>query len=146
MTALHPITVFPDATRVLLADQPGFSRDALAVLVATTPGMELAGVVADPRQLREALARLAPDVLIIDDRLLQDLDWLPGGPRLRVIVVGVDDDPGYALRASRLGAITWLPKERADLLEQALLASREAVADYGRAPRLIADDVRGRRP
>jgi hypothetical protein len=51
-------------------------------------------------------------------------------------VVGVDDDPGYAVRASRLGAVTWLPKERADLLVQSVLAA----GDYGGTPRLIADD------
>jgi DNA-binding NarL/FixJ family response regulator len=136
MSALQALPVPHSATRVLLADEPGFSREALAGVLSGTPGVELAGSVADPRMLRRALARLAPDVLVIDDRLLQDLDWLPGGPGLRVIVVGVDDDPGYAVRASRLGAVTWLPKERADLLVQSVLAA----GDYGGTPRLIADD------
>jgi chemotaxis response regulator CheB len=142
MPALHAITALPSGTRVLLADEPGFSRDALADLLAGTPGVELAGLVADPGTLRQALARIAPDVLVIDDRLLQHLDWLPGGRGLSVIVVGVDDDPAYSVRATRLGAVTWLPKERADLLVESVLAARDAVGDYGRAPRLIADDGR----
>ena len=142
MSAPQAISVSPSATRVLLADERGFSRDALADLLAGTPGVELAGLVADPGTLRQALAKVAPDVLVIDDRLLQHLDWLPGGRGLRVIVVGVDDDPGYAVRASRLGAVTWLPKERADLLVQSVLAARDAAGDYGCAPRLIADDGR----
>lgn len=134
MSALATVPASSSACHVLLADEPGFSHDALAELVAATPGLELAGLVADPRILHQALARLAPDVLVIDDRLLQRLDWLPGGRGLHVIVVGVDEDPGYAVRATRLGAVTWLPKERADLLVQALLASSE----HGHGPRLIA--------
>ena len=145
MSALPVPSAAPAGTRVLLADAPGFSRDALTDLLAGTAGVELVGVVGDPRNLRAAIARLAPHVLVIDDRLLQDLDWLPGGPGLHVIVVGVDDDPGYAVRATRLGAVTWLPKEHADLLVETLAAIGDVVGKYGRAPRLTADDVPGSR-
>lgn len=131
--------------RVLLADEAGFSRDALVGLLTETPGVELAGVVAEAHGVSPALARLQPDVLIIDDRLLQHLDWLPVDAGLRVIAIGVDDDPGYAARAARLGAVTWLPKERADLLVDALFDGSGAAAKYGPAPRPIADDGRARR-
>ena len=39
-----------------------------------------------------------------------------------MIVVGADDDPGYAARAERFGAIAWIPKERADSLLPPLLS------------------------
>jgi len=140
MSALPDISASQVLTRVLLADEAGFSRDALTRLLADTAGVELVGLVADPRSLRRALARLGPDVLVIDDRLLQHLDWLPAGAGVRVIVIGVDDDPAYAARAARFGAVTWLPKERADLLLQAVLDNHEAVGKYGDAARRDADD------
>jgi hypothetical protein len=40
---------------------------------------------------------------------------------VRVIVVGVDDDPAFAARAHRLGAEAWVAKDRADDQLPALL-------------------------
>jgi DNA-binding NarL/FixJ family response regulator len=142
MPALPATIASSRLTRVLLADEAGFSRIALTGLLHDTPGVELVGVEADPRSLRSAFARLGPDVLIVDDRLLQQLDWLAGDMGVRVIVIGVDDDPAYTARAARLGAITWLPKERADLLLEALLEQSTAAGMYGPGPRPIADDGR----
>jgi hypothetical protein len=42
---------------------------------------------------------------------------------VRVIVLGVDDDPAFAARATRLGADAWVAKERADEDLPALLES-----------------------
>jgi DNA-binding NarL/FixJ family response regulator len=42
---------------------------------------------------------------------------------VRVIVLGVDDDPAFAARATRLGAAAWVAKERADEDLPALLES-----------------------
>ena len=78
--------------------------------------MTLTEVMTDGSELRDALEELRPDVLVIDDRLLRDGHVLPRQAGLRVIVVGVDDDPAYAARAERLGAVAWVAKERADLI------------------------------
>jgi DNA-binding NarL/FixJ family response regulator len=105
----------PHSTRVLLLDVAGPARAAVAELVRTTPGVELVGE-AGADELEPALRHADPDVLVVDDRLLAatplDLD---GGGR-RLIVIGVDDDPGYAARAERAGAEAWIPKDRADSL------------------------------
>jgi DNA-binding NarL/FixJ family response regulator len=124
MPSLPAPTPAPLRTRVLLADQPSFSRTAVAHLLAETPGVELMRVVADEPALRWALARLRPDVLVIDDRLLNHAEWLGQQKSLSVIVIGVDDVPSYAVRAKRLGAVAWLAKERGDLLVAALSAGR----------------------
>jgi DNA-binding NarL/FixJ family response regulator len=108
--------------RVVLADRPGLGRLALAGLLGQLHGVVLADVAGDSEELGVALRRCHPDVLVIDDRLLheQDLDEL--APEARLLVLGVDVDPGFAARARRLGAEAWIPKDRADEQLPALLA------------------------
>ena len=105
----------------MLADDAGFSRTALADALSATPGIELVAVIADGAALRDALARLRPDILVIDDRVLGRDRGLPRNAGPRVIVIGVDDDPAYAARAVRAGAAAWVPKDRIDLLVAEIL-------------------------
>lgn len=128
MSTLEAAHHLPLQTRVLLADEPGFSRTALARVLSETPGIDVVEV--DRRGLRDELRRFRPDVLVIDDRLLRNRHRLPAAAGVRAIVVGVDDDPAYAMRAADVGAAAWLPKERADLLIQAIFDGRRAVAKY----------------
>jgi DNA-binding NarL/FixJ family response regulator len=106
---------------VLLADKVGFSRTALAGALDGTTGLELMAVMDDGPALRDAVARLRPDVLVIDDRLVGRLRLLPLVPGLRAVVIGIDDDPAYAARAKNAGAVAWVPKDRVDLLLAAIL-------------------------
>ncbi len=105
------------AVRVLLADVEGGARRALAALITDIPGATLAGQVDRADDVTGALRRLKADVLVLDDRLIQDhggplAGSLPDGVRL--IVVGMDDTPMFAARALALGAEAWIPKEFAD--------------------------------
>jgi DNA-binding NarL/FixJ family response regulator len=109
----------PQHTRVLLVDRSGLSRSALATLLAGIPGVALIGEVDEPDRVDAVVRETNPDVVVVDDRLLQSA----GDPRTRMIVVGADDDPGYAARAERFGAIAWIPKERADSLLPPLLSN-----------------------
>jgi DNA-binding NarL/FixJ family response regulator len=140
MSARPAIRLLPLQTRVLLADKAGVSRTALARVLAQTPGVELVDEIGDGPELRDALEWLRPDVLVIDDRLWRNGDRLPRVGGLRMIVVGVDDDPAYAARAADQGAEAWLPKERPDLLIAALFDPPEAAGKYGARPRAVADD------
>jgi DNA-binding NarL/FixJ family response regulator len=105
----------PDAhMRVLLADVPGAGRRAIAALLRSLPGVVLVAEVGSADELARERQRNAPDVVVVDDRLLA-----AAGPHLDsadvpVIVVGLDDDPSFASRARRLGATAWIPKEHAD--------------------------------
>jgi DNA-binding NarL/FixJ family response regulator len=110
------------SVRVLLADREGSARRALAGSLTAIGGVELAGEVGDQAHLADALRRTHSDVLVIDDRLLRDMElMLAGLPHLRVLVLGVDDDPAFAARAHRLGAEAWIAKDRADEQLAALL-------------------------
>jgi DNA-binding NarL/FixJ family response regulator len=104
-------------TRVVLADLAGPGRDALATLLAEIPGVALVGEVGEPEALRSTISDARPDLLVVDDRLVADA----AHTATRMIVVGADDDPGFAARAGRLGAIAWIPKDRADSLLPVLL-------------------------
>ena len=123
----HPYLFREDGTpkRVLLADVAGGARRAIAALVTSLAGVTLAGEVGSRNEVSGALRDTRADVLVIDDRLLRT-----GGPTasawpigLRVIVLGMTDDPAYAARARRLGAEAWVAKERADDELRHLLAA-----------------------
>ena len=64
-----------------------------------------------------------PDVIVVDDRLLQSGSALAVMTGAQLIVVGVDDDPGFATRARGFGA-EWVAKEHAAALLPALLGAR----------------------
>jgi DNA-binding NarL/FixJ family response regulator len=109
----------PRDVRVVLADLEGVARDALARVLLELAGVTLVAAVGTRRALADALRHGRVDVLVIDDRLvdagrhvLADLGPINSQPR--IVVVGVDDDPGYAARAQRLGATGWVAKDRAD--------------------------------
>ena len=60
------------------------------------------------------------DVVVVDDRRFADAVALmrTGVP---TIVLGADDDPGFALRAQRHGASRWVLKESVSTVLPALL-------------------------
>jgi DNA-binding NarL/FixJ family response regulator len=112
----------PKPTRVLLLDRPGFGRRALAVLLEALPGVSLVAEAGDAAELEAAL-RTQPDVVIVDDRLLEQARAVQGGLPFPLIVMGVDDDPGFAARAQRAGAMAWVAKDQADATLPGLLSA-----------------------
>ena len=102
--------------RVLLADVAGAARRAIAALVTSLAGVTLAGEVGSRGEVPDALRETGADVLVIDDRLLRPdgRAWSEWPSALRVIVLGMADEPAFAARAHGLGAEAWVAKERAD--------------------------------
>src|SRR5215207_1750731 len=94
-------------TRVMLADRPGIGRSALATLVTETSGLALVANVSEVADIARVARETHPDVVVVDDRLLRDAGWSARNVDARLIVVGVDDDPGYVARARRIGAEAW---------------------------------------
>ena len=117
----------PPSIRVLLADRAGFGRTALATMLADT-GVTIVAEVADPDLIESTVEETRPDVVVVDDRLLRDERWTGRDGDARVIVVGVDDDPGFAARALRIGAEAWVPKDHAGSLLPRLLTPLEPVS------------------
>ena len=102
----------------MLIDSPGFSRDVLAALIGDLPGVRL--VPAEPH------------AVVVDDRhFAKAVPFIRSG--VPTIVLGADDDPGYAHRAQRHGALQWMPKDGAhgmlpDLLGQLVTSPARASA------------------
>ena len=116
------------ATTVLLADHPGIGRTAIAALMADMPGVQLVAKLSHAGEMLSAFRDTQPDVIVVDDRLLRDRTWPDELREARLIVLGMDDDPGFAARARRIGAETWIPKELADSLLPSILVRVEPLA------------------
>jgi DNA-binding NarL/FixJ family response regulator len=103
---------------VVLADPHPVARAALTLLLQEDGGLDVIPASELGGALR-AVARRAAPVLIVSRRLLE---LGPEGMRLpgplpahtHTIVIGLDDDPAFALDARRAGAAAYVLKDRAE--------------------------------
>ena len=90
-------------TRTLIADDHALIRAGLREALASLPGLEIAGEVANGRELAGALAALQPDLLVMDVAMpefepvaaVQRIRALY--PRLKILVVSAYDDQSYVV-------------------------------------------------
>ncbi|CAM3973063.1 response regulator [Roseateles saccharophilus] len=117
-------------SRIYLIDDHAIMRDGLR-LVLEAAGHEVVGEAADPTPALADLARLRPDVVLLDLRLGQRsgfellAEFQRRGLKLRVIVLTMSDQPRHVAEALRLGACGYLLKGSAG---SELLQAVEAVA------------------
>src|SRR5688572_10405256 len=121
-----------DKTTIVIADDHTIVRQGLRLLIDNEDGLQViaeAGTVPDAERLTRAHR---PSVLVLDLNM-------PGGssleaiPRLReqapdtaIVVLTMQDDPGFARQALQSGALGFVLKEAAD--EELLEAIRLAAA------------------
>lgn len=110
-----PVTGEP--IRIILADDQALVRGGLAALLALEPDIEVVAEVGRGDELADAVARLVPDVCVVDIEM-------PGGdgitvtgrireahPHVRVLIVTTFGRPGYVSRALEAGAGGFLVKD-----------------------------------
>jgi DNA-binding NarL/FixJ family response regulator len=111
-------------TSVLLADDQELMRMGFRMVVDSQPDLSVVGEAADGAQALEAVARLSPDVLLMDVRMPQ-MDGVEAtrrivasGSETRVIILTTFDLDEYVYAALRAGASGFLLKDAqpADLL------------------------------
>ncbi|MES9539264.1 response regulator [Actinomadura sp. NPDC000600] len=115
--------------RVLLADDQPLIRAGLRVLIADTPGMEVAGEAATGAEAVRLVAETAPDVVVMDIRM-PDMDGIEATRRIsragpgtaHVLMLTTFDDDDYVYGSLRAGAAGFLVKDMA--LEEILAAIR----------------------
>ncbi|GAB3858044.1 DNA-binding response regulator [Dactylosporangium cerinum] len=103
--------------RVLLAEDQGMMRGALALLLDLEPDLEVVAQVATGDQIVPAAERVRPDVALLDIEM-------PGGdgitataqlrrrlPGCRVLILTTFGRPGYLRRAMEAGASGFLVKD-----------------------------------
>jgi two-component system, NarL family, response regulator DesR len=103
--------------RVLLAEDQGMMRGALALLLDLEPDLEVVAQVATGDQIVPAAERVRPDIALLDIEM-------PGGdgitataqlrrrlPGCRVLILTTFGRPGYLRRAMEAGASGFLVKD-----------------------------------
>jgi two-component system nitrate/nitrite response regulator NarL len=121
------------AIRVAIADRHPLFRDAIARAVRAEPGLELVTEADSPWTALEEIARLRPDVAVLDpscpgtdgDALLDSLAEHDGGTRIVLLTARVD------------GALAW------SAVSRGLAAVLSKSVDGGQVCRTIAAVVRG---
>jgi DNA-binding NarL/FixJ family response regulator len=117
--------------RVVVADDQDLVRTGLAMILDAQPDLDVVGVAADGRQAVAVVGRTAPDVVLMDVRMLvldgvaATREILAARPATHVLVLTTFDLDEYVLGALRAGASGFLVK---DAPRASLLAAVRAVA------------------
>lgn len=115
-------------TRVVLADSQLAFAQIVAARLDEVADLSAVGITSDRAAVRDALCAGTPDLLVIeaclDDHLTAMTSAVKQAPRLRVLVLVNEDDPGPAIVALTAGA-TGVVDKRANF-EELLTAIRFA--------------------
>ena len=105
------------STRVYIVDDHAMVRRGLASLIAVEADLELCGEAEDCAVATSEVARLRPDVVVVDIslrgnsglELIKNIRVLD--PGIRTVVLSVHDESIYALRALKAGAKAYVMKQ-----------------------------------
>jgi DNA-binding NarL/FixJ family response regulator len=132
--------------RVILADDQPLIRAGLRMLIAETPGMDVAGEAGTGAEAVQLARDTGPDVVVMDIRM-PGMDGIEatqlitaGDTRARVLVLTTFDDDDYVYGALRAGASGFLVKDMAldDILAGIrVVAAGDAMIAPGVTRRLI---------
>ena len=121
-----------DRITVVLADDHGVVRSGLRLLLDQA-GMEVLAEAADAESALRTVLGYKPSVLVLDLNMPGEPSSLEAIPRVgeaspgtRVVVLTMQEDPGFAREALRAGALGYVLKEAAD--EELVEAVRRAAA------------------
>jgi DNA-binding NarL/FixJ family response regulator len=133
-------TAGPARIRTVLVDDHPVFRDGLAGLLRTAPDIEVLAVGGSGEEAVELVARLVPDVLVVDLHMpgLGGVEAirriLPARPDVRVLVLTMDDADGLVVAAVRAGARGYLLKDsEPDDVLRAVRAIARGEAVFGAA-------------
>lgn len=137
--------------RALLVDDQALFREGLRTLLDLQVDIEVVGEAKDGREAIEAVARLAPDVVLMDMQM-PVLDGVAATrgiradyPNTQVIVLTTFDDDEYVFEGLRAGAVGYLLKDvTSDGLAEAIrsAARGESFLEPSVAAKVVAEFVR----
>jgi len=106
---------------IVLADDHGVVRAGLRLLLDAEPDFEVVAEAADVDAALRAVLGHKPDVLVLDLNMpgeQSSLEALPTvterSPETHTVILTMQEDPEYARRALRAGALGYVLKEAAD--------------------------------
>ena len=107
--------------RIVLADDHAVVRSGLKLLLESEDDMEVVAIAGTAEDALRYVRGHRPEVLILDLNMpgaRSSLDVLPEvgqvSPGTRVVVLTMQEDPAFARRALRAGAVGYVLKEAAD--------------------------------
>jgi two-component system, NarL family, response regulator NreC len=108
------------STRVVIVDDHAVVRRGLRALLTGEQGFDVVAEACDLAEARRCVDGHRPDVLVLDLNLPDGMS-LPAIPELRadcpetqIVVLTMQDEPAYALRALSAGALGYVLKEAAE--------------------------------
>jgi DNA-binding NarL/FixJ family response regulator len=119
-------------SRVFLADEDSLARDGLAASIERQPDMACCGKAGSFAGARDALAKIRPDLAVIDLRTnpgdgIEFIKSLRAQfPKLRMLALSGGDESVFAERALRAGALGYVAKGQPD--EETIRAMRTVLA------------------
>lgn len=125
-------TVKTGRKRLYVVDDHPIVREGLVQVLAGEPDLEVVGQAEDAPTAHQDIARLLPDLVILDLHLREGdgLDLIKAllklKPGLLILVLTMHSEPYYAERALRAGARGFVTKEEAG--EQVLTAIRRILS------------------
>ncbi len=138
-------------TTILLADDHVVIRSGLRMIIEKNDDFQVVGEADDGRQAVSLAAQLKPDVIVMDVAMpnLNGIDAtrqiLADHPQIAVLVLSMNSDETYILRALKSGAKAYLLKDSAEAdLIRAIRAVREGKSFFSPAVSrtLLEDYVR----
>ncbi len=138
-------------TTILLADDHVVMRAGLRMLLEKHPDLQVVGEADDGRQAVALAAQLNPDVIVMDVAMpnLNGIDAskriTASNPRISIVILSMNSDETYVMRALKSGAKAYLLKDSAEAdLIRAVRAVREGKSFFSPAVSrtLLEDYVR----
>jgi two-component system response regulator NreC len=111
------VTATRETVTVALADDHAVVRSGLRMLLESEPDLAVTAETGALEDLPELVRRARPDVLLLDVHMRRgsSLELIPAlAEATRVLVLTMQDDPGYARNAMRAGACGYVLKEAED--------------------------------
>jgi two-component system, NarL family, response regulator NreC len=127
--------------RVVLAEDHPMMRRSLRLLLESEVDVEVVAEAIDLRTAEREVRRHRPAVLVLDLRLRDGSSieairlMREQAPRVQIVVLTMDDSPGYAEEALRAGAVGFVLKDTADA-ELGDAIRNAAAGDYYTSPRM----------
>lgn len=106
--------------RVFVADDHPIVRQGMVLLIGQEPGLMVCGEAAKPAEVLRALPAAKPDIAILDLSFGEGIEGLQlvrqlrdSYPKLRILVLSMQDESAFAERLLRAGANGYIMKQEA---------------------------------